>query len=131
MGNWLKPIWQEPGRAVVEPRIPKRKTLRKFRRLILWTGGRGEFLRARGEQSVMGQSSVSLTKPTLDVVIESEGLSSWALTRGSRLSLMGMARREGLNGRHGHPLVYEVIPSPSRRPTTSELALKASSGVVQ
>jgi hypothetical protein len=78
----------------------------------------------------MGQSSVSLTRTMLDVVIESEGPSSWALTTGSRLSLMGKARHEGLNGRYGHPLAYEVIPSPSRRPRTSELALRGESRFV-
>jgi hypothetical protein len=78
----------------------------------------------------MGLSSVSLTKRMADVVTESEGQASWALTKGSRLSLMGIAHRAGLNGLRGRPLACEVIPSPSKRPTRSEWALKAESGVV-
>jgi hypothetical protein len=78
----------------------------------------------------MELSSVSLTKTMVGVVTESEGQASWALTKGSRLSLMGIAHRAGLNGLRGRPLACEAIPSPSRRPTTSEWALRAESGVV-
>ena len=76
----------------------------------------------------MGPNSVSLTKTTVDVVIESGGQASWASTTGTRLSCqMGIVRYEGVNDhRCGHRLACEARPSLPRRRTTSELVLRVS-----